>query len=121
MFPIGAITPKPCPPAIRVGVSALKLESKDPGPTGKSDPFFEVRYRPDPNNPRDPNNTPQNLQKDILLYRSEVCMKTLSPKWNDFELDLEIVGGLDRPFTVSVFDWDKVIYIYLLLYNLYNL
>jgi hypothetical protein len=36
MVAIGKVQEKPVPAAYKVGVSAYKLERKDPGPTGKS-------------------------------------------------------------------------------------
>lgn len=41
------------------------------------------------------------------MYRSEVVLKNLNPQWKEWQLDLAEIGGLDTPFTVEVYDWDK--------------
>jgi hypothetical protein len=51
--------------------------------------------------------TPKGSYQQITMYRSEVCLKNLNPKWTEWELDLAEIGGLDEPFTIEVFDWDK--------------
>ena len=42
-----------------------------------------------------------------MFYRSEVVHENLNPKWREWSLDLEEIGGLDSPFTIQVFDWDS--------------
>jgi hypothetical protein len=91
LSPISSVPKKTMAPAYQVGVSAMKLDKKDPGPTGKSDPFFEIRY------------TPKGQTNEILLYRSEVVKKNVNPTWKDFEIDAELIGSLDTPFHIRVF------------------
>ena len=59
------------------------------------DPYFQIRYKP------------LNGNNELTMYRSEVIMKNLNPKWTAWELDLEEIGGLDVDFKIQVFDWDK--------------
>lgn len=59
------------------------------------DPFFEVLVLP-----------PEGKVHQ-KVYRSEVCRKTLSPQWKPFRLDVELVGGFDRPMQVDCYDWDE--------------
>ncbi|KAH3756955.1 hypothetical protein Pelo_11264 [Pelomyxa schiedti] len=84
---------RPLPVAIEVSASAQKLERKD-GPLGKSDPFFVVSAQP------------PGFHHEITLYRSEVVMKNLNPVWKPFMLNLSDIGGVDSPFTITVYDWD---------------
>eukprot|EP01125_Pyxidicula_operculata_P016134 TRINITY_DN5524_c0_g1_i1.p1 TRINITY_DN5524_c0_g1~~TRINITY_DN5524_c0_g1_i1.p1 ORF type:complete len:3569 (+),score=897.31 TRINITY_DN5524_c0_g1_i1:81-10787(+) len=125
VYPLAFVPPKLFANAYRVGATASKLTAKD-GPLGKSDPFFEVKCRPctgyqyslrssgatitydqlSNHHPSDVICTPQHGYQEILLYRSEVIKKSLNPIWKEFELDLEIIGGEDEPFTVTVYDWD---------------
>jgi Ca2+-dependent lipid-binding protein len=58
------------------------------------DPFFEIKY------------IPRGYDKAITLYRSEFIKKELNPVWKPFELSVEMLGGIDVPFDVSVFDFD---------------
>jgi hypothetical protein len=58
------------------------------------DPFFEVLV------------TPPGITVPIKVYRSEVCKKTLSPKWNPFRIDVELYGGFDRFMKIDCYDWD---------------
>jgi hypothetical protein len=76
-------------PAYLVHPSSLKLAAKDT--LGKSDPFFEVR-RLFPG-----------FSSPTLLYRSEVVKQDLNPTWKPFELSWTMTGGLDTPFTVTVY------------------
>ncbi|KAH3758188.1 hypothetical protein Pelo_9897 [Pelomyxa schiedti] len=84
---------KLAPAAYRIKASALKLPRKDVSLS--SDPFFEVFV------------VPPGAEKPILLHRSNVVMKCLEPVWDDFEFNVSMVGGLDSPFTVVVYDWDR--------------
>ena len=56
------------------------------------DPFFEIRR----NFPGFPGST--------LLYRSEVKQQELNPNFQPFDVSLLMTGGLDTPFTVTMFD-----------------
>jgi hypothetical protein len=40
------------------------------------------------------------------MYRSEVIKDNINPGWNAFDINLGDFGGLDKPFTVNVFDYD---------------
>jgi Ca2+-dependent lipid-binding protein len=83
------------PIAIKVEASAQKLDAKDSGITGKSDPFFEVVAQP------------AGFSKPIKLYRSETIYKNLNPKWREFVLNSDDLRGLDTPFEIRVYDEDK--------------
>jgi hypothetical protein len=80
---------KEYPSAFLIRPSAMKLEKKD-GPLGKSDPYFEIKCRP------------PGFTKDITVHRSNVIKSDLNPKWNEFELSVETVRGLDTPFTGTI-------------------
>ena len=59
-----------------------------------TDPFFEVLI------------TPPGQTGLIKVYRSEVCKKTLAPKWNSFRIDVELYGGFDQFMKIDCYDWD---------------
>jgi hypothetical protein len=81
------------PTALRIATSAQKLKRMD-GPLSKSDPFFVIRHQP------------PTMAYPITLYRSEVIKQNLAPVWKPFDLDVNMIGGIDVPFTISVYDWD---------------
>uniref|UniRef100_A0A6B2L2D3 C2 domain-containing protein n=1 Tax=Arcella intermedia TaxID=1963864 RepID=A0A6B2L2D3_9EUKA len=88
-------TEKILPVAIKVECSAHKLANLDTGIGQKSDPLFEIIGKP------------YGAQSEITLYRSEVIMNNLSPKWQPFTLNVFDVGGYDSVFHVRVKDWDS--------------
>lgn len=94
VYHILGVPPLILAPGYLLGVSALKLDALDPGITGKSDPFFEIRARPD------------GFQKDILLYRSEVVKQNLNPTWQPVTINSSLLGGFDKPFDIVVMDFD---------------
>lgn len=91
VFHILAVPPLVLAPGYRLGVSAQKLDALDPGITGASDPFFEIRARPD------------GFTTDILLYRSEVIKKNLNPVWQPIVINSQLLGGFDKPFQILVY------------------
>lgn len=42
----------------------------------------------------------------LTMYRSEVVKDNNSPGWNTFDVNVADFGGLDKPFTVNVYDYD---------------
>lgn len=80
--------------AYQLNCSALKLAKMDSGIGAKSDPYFELRTNDD-------------MRR--LLYRSEIVMKDLNPKWKPFILDISPATGFLKfydKFSITVFDWD---------------
>lgn len=59
------------------------------------DPYFEVLYHP------------QGFPAPLKLHRSEVIQKELNPSFAPFQLSTAAINGLDVPFTVTCYDWDK--------------
>eukprot|EP01130_Rhizamoeba_saxonica_P008101 TRINITY_DN3274_c0_g1_i1.p1 TRINITY_DN3274_c0_g1~~TRINITY_DN3274_c0_g1_i1.p1 ORF type:complete len:1920 (-),score=404.50 TRINITY_DN3274_c0_g1_i1:23-5338(-) len=53
------------------------------------DPYFEIK------------------SSGRIFYRSEVIHKSATPVWQPFVMNMKDVGGIDTPFTISVFDYDK--------------
>lgn len=78
------------PAALRVSASAQKLKRMD-GPLSKSDPFFIIRH------------SPPGFLQPITLYRSEVVRQSLEPVWQPFDLDVNMIGGIDQPFEIQVY------------------
>lgn len=60
-------------------------------PTFFLDPFFQFRYQP------------VGWPQVVTIHRSNVIKKSLSPKWEPFELGVGLIGGLDQPFTLQVY------------------
>lgn len=53
------------------------------------DPFFEIRCRFQI--------APGQYTRDpLLLYRSEFVKQNLNPKWNDFEINMDLIGDIDN-------------------------
>jgi len=66
--------------------------------------------------------TPPGQAVPVKVYRSEVCKKTLTPKWNPFRIDVEFYGGFDRFMKIDCYDWDPdgtsfISYLYLYSHN----
>jgi C2 domain len=59
------------------------------------DPYFEVSYYP------------QGYPAPLKLHRSEVVLKELNPSWIPFQLSTAAINGIDVPFTITCYDWDK--------------
>jgi Ca2+-dependent lipid-binding protein len=72
------------------------LDSKNFGIGAKSDPYFELLV-PHPSKPGE----------TLTMYRSEHIHDTLEPCWKQFALNVIDVGGLDTPFSIRVFDFEK--------------
>jgi len=64
------------------------------------DPYFEVYAKTITDGPT------WKKGQELLLYRSEIVYKNLSPQFQAFELDATIIGGIDNPFKFRVMDWD---------------
>ncbi len=83
--------------AYRIKPAAMKLNN--PGISllnSKPDPFFNIRCQP------------PGFNREITLYRSKVIKQNANPtEWEEFDISLEDVRGLDTPFTVNVYDWNK--------------
>jgi hypothetical protein len=50
---------------------------------------------------------PEYSNVPLTIYRSEVIKQNLSPEWVPFEIDPQILGGYDSPFTIIVNDWNE--------------
>lgn len=44
--------------------------------------------------------------RDTVIARTEI-ITAAKPKWNPVEIDTMWTGGMDQPFTLAVYDWDK--------------
>ncbi|KAL5473586.1 hypothetical protein EMCRGX_G028088 [Ephydatia muelleri] len=75
-------------------LSATKLEKKDL--FGKSDPYIEIAKA-------------QEGGEFTVVYRSQPIMKTLSPRWPAFQMEIQKLcsGDWERTLQFSVWDWDK--------------
>lgn len=45
--------------------------------------------------------------KPRKVYRSEVVKKNLNPEWAPLELNVDELGGVDKPFIIKCYDWDE--------------
>ncbi|KAL5473575.1 hypothetical protein EMCRGX_G028072 [Ephydatia muelleri] len=75
-------------------LSATKLEKKDF--FGKSDPYIEIAKA-------------QEGGAFTVVYRSKPIMKTLSPRWPKFQMEIQKLcsGDWERTLQFSVWDWNK--------------
>ncbi|KAL5473555.1 hypothetical protein EMCRGX_G028048 [Ephydatia muelleri] len=75
-------------------LSATKLEKKDF--FGKSDPYIEIAKA-------------QEGSTFTVVYRSKPIMKTLSPRWPAFQIDIQKLcsGDWERTLQFSVWDWNR--------------
>ncbi|KAL5473572.1 hypothetical protein EMCRGX_G028068 [Ephydatia muelleri] len=75
-------------------LSATKLEKKDF--FGKSDPYIEIAKA-------------QEGGAFTVVYRSKPIMKTLSPRWPAFQMEIQKLcsGDWERTLQFSVWDWNK--------------
>eukprot|EP00731_Ephydatia_muelleri_P028931 Em0020g575a len=75
-------------------LSATKLEKKDL--FGKSDPYIEIAKA-------------QEGGAFTVVYRSQPIMKTLSPRWPAFQMEIQKLcsGDWERTLQFSVWDWNK--------------
>jgi Ca2+-dependent lipid-binding protein len=46
--------------------------------------------------------------KPSLLYKSEVIIQNLNPTWNEFDIDVSAVGGLDKEILIECYDWVRI-------------
>lgn len=78
---------------VHLVASGHKLDKRDFGPFGRSDPYFI-------------------LSRDAVpqIFRSETVPYNLNPKWEPFDVSvLKLCGGAEAmPVTVRVYDWDGV-------------
>uniref|UniRef100_A0A6B2KXR9 C2 domain-containing protein n=1 Tax=Arcella intermedia TaxID=1963864 RepID=A0A6B2KXR9_9EUKA len=113
-FTLSTITPlnepqlKLIPLAVEITASGNKLEIKDV--TGSSDPFFEIkihRHKALFNSANIFNMVPPSSSSHLVThYRSDVCPKTVQPKWKPFELHLNEIGGMDVEIEIKCWDFD---------------
>ncbi|KAL5473582.1 hypothetical protein EMCRGX_G028082 [Ephydatia muelleri] len=75
-------------------LSATKLEKKDL--FGKSDPYIEIAKA-------------QEGGEFTVVYRSMPIMKTLSPRWPAFHMEMQTLcsGDWERTLQISVWDWNR--------------
>eukprot|EP00731_Ephydatia_muelleri_P028938 Em0020g582a len=75
-------------------LSATKLEKKDL--FGKSDPYIEIAKA-------------QEGGEFTVVYRSKPIMKTLSPRWPAFHMEMQTLcsGDWERTLQFSVWDWNR--------------
>jgi hypothetical protein len=93
--PVAAASLPPVPPAMRLTFSGKKLDRKDSiRRGGAADPMYEIRR------------IFEGSDETALIYRSEVCSKTLAPVWQPVDLSLQQFGDADTPFLVRVIDSD---------------
>ena len=94
--------PEHKPLAYDFSVSMRKLARMDFGGLGKCDPFIHVSARllsqPDPSRPPD--------SRDLVVFKSEIIPKTLSPVFKPFQLSVLDCGGMDNRLLFQVFDKD---------------
>ena len=77
---------------------------------GKSDPYFVIKALPRiaasvPTPPGIDILYEGGVKKPAIVYRSEIIKENLKPVWKEFNLDIDLAGGMDASLTIHVFDW----------------
>jgi hypothetical protein len=98
-----------CSQMIGIKFSGNKLDNKNslfgekaPSFLGASDPFLNI-YK------KSTINHQQNQMDWILVWRSNVQMNTLNPRWKEVILPIQLLcnGDTTRPLKIECMDWEK--------------